>query len=283
MSSVSDNPWYSHCNDNFKKNHVITTVSNRPVARTGNLLFILFCMLALSRKHCYTPVLQVKYDHLDDIFDIENIGRFKVSDKNLVYLEERPKTIRSFDTSLSPHLKELTHSNWMLGGLRQSYKYFQFHRDFIKSSVRFKQPILDKVIRYKREQNLTDIPLCSIHVRRTETKTVEFLSWYNSYIVNATEFVRKKVPLVKFIMASDDIQWCKENFGSTNITFSPFDSPGDDLALLSLSNHSILTRGTFGWMGAWLGNKGNDAIIIYYSNITNEDFFPSNWVNLWQG
>ncbi|ELT91392.1 hypothetical protein CAPTEDRAFT_40726, partial [Capitella teleta] len=57
-----------------------------------------------------------------------------------------------------------------------------------------------------------------------------------------------------------------------------------DLAILSMSEHVIITTGSFGWWGAWLAN----GTTIYYSDwprnnstlskgFVKEDYFMPHW------
>ena len=56
---------------------------------------------------------------------------------------------------------------------------------------------------------------------------------------------------MQFIVASDDLSWCKKNIVGENIEYS-----GQnyilDLATISLSDHIIITRGTYSWWAGWL-------------------------------
>ena len=58
---------------------------------------------------------------------------------------------------------------------------------------------------------------------------------------------------VMFIYVSDDKEWIKNNMKrDKDVIVGSSDSTGDDLALLSLCHHTIMTRGTFSTWAAML-------------------------------
>ena len=73
----------------------------------------------------------------------------------------------------------------------------------------------------------------------------------------------------------------------TQIIFSPGFDDGQDLALLSQCNHTIMTVGTFGWWAGYLAG----GITVYYNNFPaknsvlyfqfrEKEFFPPDWIGL---
>ena len=268
--------WFSHCSRSFRYFHLITGRISM-YARTGNLLFNLFCILALSRDYCYTAILAYDLLKLEQYFEIKNVERNHVFPTNVIVLPERPQTCRIFKPSLYEALD--TRKNWTIEGYRQSYKFFQHQEEFLKFSVSFKEDITRRVNVYLQTQNFTTDLLCAIHVRGTDHRERGSLaSWYKPFIDKAMMYVQEKIPGVKFIFVTDDKDLSRKTFQSSEVYFSPFQNPGEDLALMSMASHAILTTGTFGWMGAWLGNKGTKATIVYRGD--NDDYYPPNWISM---
>lgn len=100
------------------------------------------------------------------------------------------------------------------------------------------------------------------------------------------EFYEDWYGSITFIVFSDDITWCKENINDKGnaIIFSPFSNPGNDLALMSLCDHMIMSIGTFGWWGSWLAG----GHVVYYGGyplpgsemdkyFCKQDFYPPKW------
>lgn len=112
-----------------------------------------------------------------------------------------------------------------------------------------------------------------VHVRRSEDY-VSYL-WMSlrvkpasvDYYLRAMRYFDRKYVNVIFLIASDSIDWCKYNLitnynddGKKNKKFfkinfvssSDAKGPGNDLAILSACNHSIIDYGTYGAFGAVL-------------------------------
>ena len=77
-----------------------------------------------------------------------------------------------------------------------------------------------------------------------------------------------------FVLASDDMQWCREKFNSTDISFlgESMDSnknslkiitggasPEEDLVLLASCNHTLIGYGTF---GLWAGILAQGEVVV---------------------
>lgn len=110
--------------------------------------------------------------------------------------------------------------------------------------------------------DLTNATYISIHVRRTDY--VEYL-WQKfkvkpapvRYYLNAMDYFLNKYKNAIFMVASDNIAWCKYNLRSDRhrinfISDSNGRGPGKDLAVLSACNHSIIDYGTYGSFAAIL-------------------------------
>ncbi|KAK2150058.1 hypothetical protein LSH36_426g02041 [Paralvinella palmiformis] len=74
------------------------------------------------------------------------------------------------------------------------------------------------------------------------------------------EYFKTKYNKVQFIVASDDLDWCKENIKDQHIIYYNHDSIMD-LAILSFSNHIITSIGTYSWWVGWLCR----GTTIYYN------------------
>ena len=70
----------------------------------------------------------------------------------------------------------------------------------------------------------------------------------------------------KFVIFSDDIPWCKENFIGDNFTFIDGEEDYIDLYLMSVCEHNIIANSSFSWWGAYLN-----------TNITKKVIAPKEW------
>lgn len=109
---------------------------------------------------------------------------------------------------------------------------------------------------------------CSIHVRRgdfiNETNRNIHGICKKEYYERAIEEIQKINIKTKYFVFSDDINWCKENLKFKDIIFvsNPHVSiPHEDILLMSLCHHNIISNSTFGWWGAWLNQNENSKVI----------------------
>ncbi|XP_078507081.1 galactoside alpha-(1,2)-fucosyltransferase 2-like [Lissotriton helveticus] len=142
---------------------------------------------------------------------------------------------------------------------------FTFH-DFIKEEV---NQHLNQ-LRGDRKH----VTYIGIHVRRGDYVYVMPKIWKGvladkDYLQNAMAYFRKKYPEPVFIVASDGMQWCKENIDASKGDVYFLDdgiesTSGKDFALLAHCNHTIMTIGTFGYWAGYLA--GGET--VYLTNFT---------------
>ena len=195
-----------------------------------------------------------------------------------------------------------------LHGFFQSWKYTRFE-DLVRSQLQFKDDIKVFAKNFLR----TSIPpgwkhgmftRVGIHARRgdlmNESKVKFGYTTPNvTYFKKAMQHFKEAYGRVQYLVLSDDPQWTEKNIipdliesknesSAAHVTIvNAKHSPGQDLAILSMCDHNIISTGSFGWWGAWLG-KGST---IYYSNwprngsdlskgFKREDYFPPSWMGM---
>lgn len=148
----------------------------------------------------------------------------------------------------------------------------------------------------------SEIPSCSIHVRRGD-----YIKYPNHfplptplYYQNAVEMVLDESPGTHFFVFSDDIEWCKDHFGTKKMTFvtgiprpvEVIDRKGEpedqyDLIAMTVMDRHIIANSTFSWWGAFLSD---DKRVIYPSqwygnhplvrNIPWDRMIPDSWIGI---
>lgn len=149
--------------------------------------------------------------------------------------------------------------NLNLDGYFQSEKYFKHCSDKILQMFSFKN---ENQLRNKWD-NFLNKNTCSIHIRRGD-----YLLYPNDhpqqileYYINAIKIIEKKHDIDYYLVFSDDINWCKENFKSDKYIFIEGQYNTEDLSLMSYCDHNIICNSSFSWWGSWL-NKNEDKMII---------------------
>lgn len=117
----------------------------------------------------------------------------------------------------------------------------------------------------------------SIHVRRGDYLLKKNKKIYEqllpSFYFEAILFLEKNQSSeLTYFIFSDDIPWAKKNFSSIkNIVFIDGNSDYEDLYLMSLCDHNIISNSTFSWWAATL-NKNQNKVIISPKNWFNDRF-----------
>jgi hypothetical protein len=90
----------------------------------------------------------------------------------------------------------------------------------------------------------------------------------------------------KFLIFSDDIQWCKQNFPEMkNFVYIEGQKDYEDFLLMSLCNHNIICNSSFSWWAAWINQNSNKIVIApkkwfgpAYSHFDTKDLYCDGWI-----
>tara|TARA_R110000851_G_scaffold116894_4_gene243370 strand:- start:5281 stop:6009 length:729 start_codon:yes stop_codon:yes gene_type:complete len=230
----------------------------------GNQMFQYACVKALSLRvgvNCYFPE---KEPNLHSIFNLSSEKSFKPESIGTVLYREPKFTFSQIPT----HIPDL-----ILEGYFQSEKYFKDLEEDIREEFTFKKT------------PVRDIPknTCSIHVRRGDYVKLE-----NHHPLCSLDYYTKAMSLIpsdKYMIFSDDNDWCRENFKQEKVEIVSGNTADEDLQLMSLCDNHIIANSSFSWWGAWLsdgrgkvvapkqwfGAKGPDS---------SKDLIPNEWVTV---
>jgi len=176
----------------------------------------------------------------------------------------------SIDPNLNNILTKNYHENSLdyskiprLGDHMNIQGYFQNELYFIESAKEIRDifspiPELEKEI-LQRNKGLFE-GCCSIHVRRGDylKHSEVHLNLQMDYYKEAMQKSRSN----KFLVFSDDINWCKENFKGESFMFSDRNTKNfEDLFLMTFCDSHIIANSTYSWWGAWLGRNPKKTII----------------------
>ena len=271
------------CTEAFKRRQFII-LDLRP-GRTGNTFFQVGCLLVISARNCYTPMLdrnnKIFSRTFKPFYDLENVEMPKQKIDNSTF-RALPRIFvfqrRKFG------IKD--RYNWTLTDRCSGNIFIEDQEEFVRASIRLKKRYLQEAGNYIKKSFLRRSTV-AIHVRRTDRinfDDYEFsdLKWYKSYIEKAMKHLKADYKDLSFVFLSDDTAWCKKNFHGAHIHFSPGTSVGFDLALVALCDHVILSVGTFGRNGAWLGEHKSVIYSKYFGipRFYNNDFFMKSWTGI---
>ena len=144
-------------------------------------------------------------------------------------------------------------NNLYINGYFQTEKYFKHNRDYILElfDYGFKDDFLKEYT--------------SIHIRRGDFKKLQHV-----HPLMPREYYDTAIDMIggdKFVIFSDDIPWCKEEFRGNKFTFYQAEDQ-DEIYAMSKCKNNITANSSFSWWGAWL-NENKDKRVIC----------PSKWFN----
>jgi hypothetical protein len=92
----------------------------------------------------------------------------------------------------------------------------------------------------------------------------------------------------KFLVFSDDIAWCKQNFPDVDGKFVCIEGNQDyeDLTLMSLCENNIIANSSFSWWGAYLNGKDEAIKVIpakwfgIAMSHNTKDLYPKGWIKI---
>lgn len=177
------------------------------------------------------------------------------------------ETLVGFNYNPLPPVKDLT-----LHGYFQSEKYFKEFSNEVRREFTFR--------------SLVDTPptpkTVSVHVRRGD-----YVEKQQYHPVCPLSYYQEAMSLFddhSFLVFSDDLEWCLDNFKGERIQFSTGKSAEEDLQLMSLCEHHIIANSTFSWWGSWLNPNPAKKVIApktwfgpAYANMITRDLYSPDW------
>jgi hypothetical protein len=238
------------------------------LGRIGNQMFQYASTIGIALKNNYECEFNFQHPkcYIHQIFDLSKLSKSK---------SILPKQIlKEHSLAFDPKIYQCK-DDTLLRGYLQNIIYFDDYRDYIKKEFKFKSKIKDTV-----NNKLPNTNYIAVHIRRKDYlkhKNIYFqldLTWYR----NAFKLFDNN----NFLIFSDDIKWCKNNFNESNIMFSEFTKSEEDLYAMTLGKGLIIANSTFSWWAAYLSNN---IPIVYPKNWMKTRDFTKNvclpeWIGL---
>ena len=257
----------------------------RYFGRIGNQMFQIASLIGTAYSYDLIPVIPYN-NKINNYFDLPYLKKLDANKLlNVVECKEMISTVYNNCTEAIN-----TGHNISMYGYMQSWKYFNEARDIIRTVFKLKQNHWTNARTFLSRVSLKGYKIVCIHIRRGDilSKRYQELGFVTAgleYIGNATQFFKTKYTKVQFLVVSNDKAWCKMNIKGANI--STLTNPGDELALMALSDDVVITTGTFGWWGAWLSggttlyfNKHPRPGSKLASRMIKENYYPPNWIGV---
>ena len=174
-------------------------------------------------------------------------------------------------------------------GYWQSEKFFWNHKEEIKKAFKF--PIIKDRYNLNAINFIKSKPTAFIHIRRGDYLNNPLYKdiCTKEYYKQAIEILKMRYNYNQFIIFSNDIMWCKNNFSNildgTNTVYSDWNKDNNshfDIQLMSKCDAGIIANSSFSWWGAWLSDA---KVIICPHKWINDarldlDIIPNAWIRI---
>jgi hypothetical protein len=247
----------------------------------GNQMFQMAAAYSLSLK----LNVECKFDFNSSFVSTQGHAANKYKDNIFKNINNSDINFKTLHVYREPYFKydELPLSdNLILLGNFQSEKYFIDNKNEVINMFSFDENINNEVKQFILE-NTNGSKLTAIHVRRGDylLKPNFHPSCDMNYYNQAIEIINDD----KYVVLSDDIEWCKENFIGDKFIFSPFTNEIYDLHLMMNCDNHIIANSSFSWWGAYLCEKNNKVVApkIWFGPDgpqDTQDIYINNWIKI---
>ena len=208
----------------------------------------------------------------------------------------------SLDCGYDNSFENIHSGDMYFEGFFQSWKYFIKYEDEIREIFRFQENVVDdadrqlRAILLRQNVNIKDgTMIVGVHIRNGDYSKPYFARFgYNippaSYLQKAFQYFKNLFKKTLFIVCTNDLKWTNKVLSDEKDYYIVKGNPAAvDMALLSMTNHTIMTVGTFGWMIGWLTRgttvhykspyvEGTRFAAEFHSN--NSDHFYPGWISM---
>jgi hypothetical protein len=237
--------------------------------RMGNFLFE--CCTAISYALTYdldfTVPSRTENPYWNPIYCPHLVNKFYNPQLEKVYLWETQHNYQEL-----PFEESWRNKNIVIEGYRQTAKYFDKHREQILYLLDFPYTKKDGYV--------------SCQVRRGDY--VELRNKHPEVTIEWYEKCMSMFPNYKFKFFSDDIKWCKDNFGHrSDCEFSTNNNEVYDLIEMANCEHQICSPSTFAWWGGYLNRNENKQVIFPkfwftegWGGLDTSDIVKPEWIKI---
>ncbi|XP_043914952.1 galactoside alpha-(1,2)-fucosyltransferase 2-like [Protopterus annectens] len=244
------------------------------VGRLGNQMgeyATLYALSKINRRQAY--IIPEMFNYLSPLF---RITMPTINGEEVKRISWREYKVYNW---MAPEYRQFSEKYVRLTGTPCSWTIFHYLRDDILREFTFHDHIKKEANNYlqKIKGDRKSVTFISVHVRRGDYVHVMSHQWKGViadrlYLEKAMSYFRNKYQDALFVVASNGMDWCKDNINASMGDVHFLDagdelSPGKDLSILAHCNHTVMTLGTFGFWAAYLA--GGET--VYLGNFTLPD------------
>lgn len=249
----------------------------------GNVMFQVATAYALAKRNGGTSYFDLSQGCKSCTQHFNTLKKYKT---NIFSRLNDHKSIKHKNHYDEPHFhySEIPYKDDLfIHGYFQSYRYFNDVRECILDLFK---PNLENIERiYSEYGDILSNNCVSVHCRRGDYLKLSHIHPVQTkeYYINAMKFFDSEY---KFLIFSDDIKWCKNNFDNENFKFVEGNEDWYDMYLMSLCDHNIICNSSFSWWGAWLNTNDKKKVIApkkwFVKNVNHNitDLYEKEWILL---
>lgn len=223
----------------------------------GNQMFDIAATLAYAWDHHLQPLFPALHDEANRTSYNRDRIFFRLD------TSESPVPLTRYVVS-NPGFVQLPANlkNVALNGGFFSWRYFDHHRRKVQEIFAASDKIVEK-LQSKYTSLIASEKTVSVHVR-TYSKQIHEEGLHFVGLKFFKEAMGKFSEDSIFVIFSDRIEWCKANFRShfpdKTFVFIEGNDHIEDMYLMSMMKHQILSRSTFSWWAAYLNRREGEII-----------------------
>lgn len=253
------------------------------MGRLGNSLFQISSVIGIAKSNNQDFTLPYwKYSHyfkgkLPTIQKVANA--VKIPEAGYHYTPEH------WEENIKKHQGRLIN----LEGWLQSERYWYPYKQEIKEQFAFKDEIVAKL--QNKYAHVFTRPTIAISIRRGDfVGNPNYEQLPISYYIGALIKYFPNYKDYNIFCFSDDIPYCRHHFECLDNVYYPMAALDiEQLCLMSLCDHFVISQSTFSWWGAYLGEKPHSTIVRPNYNMAGDllknnnekDYWPITWNNIY--
>lgn len=173
--------------------------------------------------------------------------------------------------------------NVIISGYFECSDYFADIDDCIKRELTPRYPLLEQ--NTDLYNTITSRESVCITIKRMDVDNASVSDIYDydiNYFYNAVKYIKEHVDNPVFIIFSDNVEWCKENFHiDGDVCYETPNNPiWEKIRLMSACKHFIIHNSTFSWWVQHLSQNEKKIVIAPTLWIKSEqpvDLYEKNW------
>lgn len=164
----------------------------------------------------------------------------------------------------------------MYVGYYQSEEYFEKYSELIKFLF---EPTYDFIKEIYQKLPFLNEEVTVISVR----KGYDYLGNSGYHPTISLEYIYEALKYIPdnqhYLIMSDNIEWCKENIKLENSSFCEGFLPHEQMWIMSLCHHYVISNSSFSWWGAYL-SRNVDKVVVAPETWFGPDF-RGTWNNMY--